>query len=174
MYSSGPPNSSQDGSRIGGMGDRHVRGERATVIKYNSDTYTCEVETERGRILHGVQQIRHTPGSIVPFPDGTEVLVTWEYGHPLIAGCLASPAAPSTSAPYSVTGVSGVGGQGDNRSTNTEHGSFRKANEPTDVMPGDYVHMGREGNMMGVLAGGVNVLKSSPLAQSAPIALVIS
>ena len=159
------PNPPQDASRLGGMGSRHIRGEHATVRSFNPDTYVSTVYTERGQLLSGVQQIRHTPGAIIPLAIGTEVLLTYDYGPAMIAGYVASPASANNSTPYSVTGVSGFGGQGANQSVNPEHGSFRKANEPTDVMPGDFVHMTESGNMLGVLAGGVNVLKSSPLAQ---------
>lgn len=158
-------NNQDDKTRFGGVGDRRIRGERAIVREYYTDTYTCDLHTERGRPLRGVQQIRSAPGAVAPLEPGCEVLITYEFGQPYILGCIVSPAREDTSAPFSVTGVSGFGGQGNNRSVNPELGSFRKVNEPTDIMPGDFVQVGAEGNMIGVLSGGANVVKSSPLAQ---------
>jgi hypothetical protein len=36
---------------------------------------------------------------------------------------------------------------------------------PKDLMPGDKILMGKLGNMLGILAGGVSILKASPLSQ---------
>lgn len=164
--SSVDPNTNQTGSRFGDTGDRKKRGEFATVITYHTDTYTCTLRTERGRTLSGVQQLRSTPNAIVPLEPGTEVLITYDYGAPLILGCVAMPAGSNTDdTPFSVTGATGFGGTGFNRSQNPEHGTFRQANEPVDLMPGDFSHITPDGNLLGILRGGVNVLKSSALAQ---------
>lgn len=164
-----PPDSeamSPGGGRHGGVGDRHRRGETATVIAYQSDTYTATVRTNKGRILKGLPRMRFAPGDISPLEQGTEVLINYDYGAPFIMGVLASPAGkPNDTSKHSATDVEGYGGQGLNKSDEVTGGNYRMASEPDDVMPGDWVKCSSDGNMIGVLAGGVNVMKSSALSQ---------
>lgn len=154
------------GGRHGGVGDRHRHGETATVISYQSDTYTATVRTNKGRILKGLPRLRSSPGDIAPLEQGTEVLINYDYGAPFILGVLASPAGrPTDVSKHSVTDVEGFGGQGLNKSDELTGGNYRLGSEPDDVMPGDWAQVGTDGNLLGVLAGGVNVIKSGALSQ---------
>lgn len=160
------PNVSQEGMRHGGVGDKKRRGEYGTVVDYKSDTYVATVQTERGRILHGIPRLRSTPGEIAPLAPGTDVLLSYDYGEPVIMGILARPVKSETSdARFSVTDVEGFGGQGIDKDELNTNGTFRQPSEPDDIMPDDWIQMGPDGNMLGILAGGVNVLKSGPLSQ---------
>lgn len=160
------PNSPLNDTRHGTIGDQHIRGEHATVINYQADTYTATLRTSRGRVLTNVPRMRSNPGDIVALEQGTEVLLNYDYGFPFILGVLASPTGiPSDVARHSVTDVEGFGGQGLNKKTSDSGGNYRLASEPDDIMPGDRVVMGTEGNHLGILTGGVNVLKSSALSQ---------
>jgi len=164
------PNSTQRGrGRHGGSGAHSRRGEFGTVISYQSDRYTATVRTERGRTLTGVGRVRNAPGEVIPLSPGTEVLISHDYGLPVIMGVLAIPASSNAgSESFAVTDDTDalfVGGDGVNQGGITTHGNFRGAHEPRDVIPGDWVQMGEDGNVLGVLGGGVNVIKSSALCQ---------
>ena len=153
-------------SRLGGPGERSRRGEFATVINYQADRYTATVRTERGRTLSGVPRLRSSPGEIVALTPGAEVLITYDYGMPLILGVLTTPASGNDgSEAMSVSEVNDVGGNGSGTSQITSHGNFRLASEPRDILPGDWVQRGTDGNLFGLLGGGVALMKGSPLAQ---------
>lgn len=160
-------NSSQlNSGRHGNTGDQFRKGEYATVLRYNSDRHSATVRTERGRTINGVPRLRSTPGEVAPLSTGTEVLISYEYGNPIIMGIMTIPASDNQdTTKYSVTEEEGFGGQGTNKSTITTGGNYRQAQEPTDMMPGDWGYVGENGNLISVLNGGVNVLKSSPLSQ---------
>lgn len=159
-------NNPQSGSgRQGGTGDRSKRGEFATVTYYASDNHTAIVRTETGRVHNGVPRLRSTPGEVVPLPVGTEVLVSYDYGPPIIMGVLTMPASNnSETSSYSITDEEGFGGEGLNKTT-VPSGNFRNAAEPRDLIPGDWSQVGEEGNAFALLGGGTNVMRSSSLAQ---------
>jgi hypothetical protein len=151
--------------RLGGIGDLHKRGEHATVVAFNSDTFAATVKTESGRTLSGVPCLRASPGDVAPLPIGTEVLISYDYGFPVIMGCLSLPTSNSPNTPtHSITDVDGYGGNGFNKATLPE-GNFRRPGEPTDLIPGDWAKVGPEGNAIAVLGGGSTILKSGPLSQ---------
>jgi hypothetical protein len=158
-------NAPNRGNRHGGVGDRFRRGEFATVISYQADTYTANVRTENGRPLTGVPRLRTSPGDVTALEPGTEVLITHEYGEPLILGIVSIPGKTVSAARFSATDVQGFGGQGLNKSQTLTEGNYRQPAEPDDIAPGDWAHVGSDGNLVAVLGGGVNVLKSSALAQ---------
>jgi hypothetical protein len=160
------PNSQQKGvGKYGGTGNSSRGGEFATVITYFPDRYTATVRTERGRTIPGVPRLRSSPGDVSTLSPGTEVLISYDYGPPVIMGVLSTPASNNDgSTSFSVGDVEGVGGQGLNQSQESV-GNYRNATEPSDLMPGDDVRVGKEGNMLGLLEGGIALLKSGPLSQ---------
>jgi len=127
------------------------------------------VRTERGRTLTGVARVRNAPGEVIPLPQGTEVLISHDYGLPLIVGVLEIPASSNTADDaFAVTEDANalfIGGDGPNSSQSVTNGNFRRAREPRDVIPGDWVQMGEDGNMFAALGGGVNIMKSGTLSQ---------
>ena len=142
------------------------RGEFGTIIHYQADRYTATVRTESGRTLTGVPCLRNSPGAIAPLEPGTPVLLNYDYGNPIIFGILPSAAGNARiEKRFSVTDTEGYGGQGLNKTGMAAGNDYRNPQEPDDVMPGDWLQMGVDGNAVGVLAGGVNVVRSSPLAQ---------
>lgn len=150
----------------GSSGGRFRKGTIGTIVSYQADRYTATIKTDRqGPPITGVPRLRSSPGDIAPLTPGTQVLISEEYGQPVIMGVLATPSGNNDDAPnFSITDASGFGGQGDDRST-SDVGNFREFSEPTDLMPGDWVKIGEDGNAIGVLGGGVNVIRSSPMAQ---------
>jgi hypothetical protein len=160
-----PPNNPTGGGRHGGVGGKGGSGEYGTIVEYFSDTYTSTVQTRSG-IIYGVPQLRSAPGQITPLEAGTEVLVSYEFGDPIILGIITRVTKQAASGPrYSATGVTGYGGQGDNKDIRRNVGNYRAATEPDDLMPGDWAKCSPDGNSVGVYTGGVNMMRSSDLAQ---------
>jgi hypothetical protein len=158
------PNSSGSG-RSGGLGGQPRSGEYGTVIAYFADTYTSTVHTRRG-VLKGVPRLRSTPGQVSALEPGTEVLLSYDYGDPIILGLVTRlKSQDADTVPFSVVDVSGFGGEGENKDLSRTGGTYRLPGEPTSCMPGDWVQTSSDGNMLGVLAGGVNVMRSSAFAQ---------
>jgi hypothetical protein len=142
------------------------RGEFGTIISYQADRYTATVRTEHGRTLTGVPQLRSAPGQIAPLEPGTSVLLNYEYGTPIILGVLPTPVGNAdVKTKFSVTDTEGFGGQGLNKTSLNAGSDYRNPQEPDDVAPGDWVQMGSDGNSIGALSGGVNVIRSSALSQ---------
>lgn len=160
------PNSNQSGaSRHGSSGDQTRRGEFGSVILFDSNTLAATVRTERGRVLRGVPCLRATPGEVSALPVGTEVAISYEYGPPVITGCISLPSTKNEGTPaISITDAEGFGGQGFNQAPFSE-GNYRKPGEPTDLIPGDWAQFNKDGNGVAVLGGGTTILKGSPLAQ---------
>lgn len=159
------PNAITDGGRHGGVGGYARSGEYGTVIAYNADTYTATVHTRRGA-LTGVPRLRSTPGQISVLEAGTEVLISYEFGDPIILGIVTrlNPQSDKTP-PFSVADVSGFGGEGQNKDLLGTGGNYRLPSEPTSCMPEDWVQSSPDGNMVAVLAGGVNVMRSGAFSQ---------
>jgi len=141
-------------------------GEFGIVVTYQADNYTATVRTSAGRTLTGVPRLRSSPGEIAPLAPGTPVLLNFDYGAPFILGVLSAPLGndPADNK-FSLTDTEGFGGQGLNKTALDTGSDYRNAQEPSDVVPGDWVQLGSNGNSIGVLAGGVNVMRSTPLAQ---------
>jgi len=150
---------------FGSTGNRVKKGVYATVVKYDSDTHAAVVRTENGDVMPGVPRLRSTPGEISPLPGGTQVLIGFDYGMPIIMGCLSLPADNNKNASsVSVSEVSGFGGEGLNKAE-IPAGNYRAASEPRDLIPGDWAQCGPDGNAFALLGGGANVMKSGALAQ---------
>jgi len=163
--SSRDPNATTDGGRHGGVGGHARSGEYGTVISYNADTYTSTVHTRRGAMT-GVPRLRSTPGQISALEPGTEVLVSYEFGDPIILGIVTRlNNQASNTTPFSVADVGGFGGEGQNKDLLGTGGNYRLPSEPTSCMPGDWVQTCADGNMIGVLAGGMNVVRSGAFSQ---------
>ncbi len=166
LTGSANPDDPQRGSgRHGGTGDRFKSGEHATVIAFDSNTFSSTIRTERGAVKKGVPCLRSSPGELAPLPVGTEVLVSYEYGLPIIMGCLSLPSTNNENTPtHSVSDVDGYGGQGLNKS-NLPEGNYRRPGEPTDLIPGDWAKVGADGNSFALLGGGTTLVKAGPLSQ---------
>lgn len=151
--------------RHAGVGDKGKQNLIGSIATPATDTYTYDV-LAGGRTLQGVPRMRSSPGDIAQLEIGTEVLLSFDYGVPIILGILSTPSSGSTDAnKHSIDDTEGFGGQGSNKNTSTTHGNYRLAHEPDNMMPGDWTQIGPEGNCISVLAGGVSALRSTPMAQ---------
>jgi hypothetical protein len=140
------------------------RWELATVLAYNSGTHTAVIRTEKGRPLQDVPQMRHTQGSFDHLQTGTQVVISWDLGFPVIVGILdlVGPAQTAIPAP-TLTGVSGVG-QDDPTQPTEGTNNYRPPHAPTDMGGGDWAQVGTLGNHVAVLEGGLSLL-GAPSAQ---------
>lgn len=108
--------------------------------------------------------MRHTQGSFDHLQTGTQVVISWDLGTPLIVGILdlVGPAQTAIPAP-TLTGVAGVGR--DDPTQPTEGSSnYRPPHAPTDMGGGDWAQVGTLGNHVAVLEGGLTLL-GAPTAQ---------
>lgn len=135
--------------------------ERAVVQEVYPDTHTCDVYTERGKYLAGV-----------PWPDGGESVpkrggfyaVHFGLGKPILVSAGTHTVVPGNVATtVKLTPAKNVGG--DNPFYAGKGSGQQRGNAPKDVLPGDWVRLGDQGNLLAVLAGGTTILKASDLAQ---------
>lgn len=156
------PNADHVGhSRHGGIGAGMQHAELGTVVSVDSQRMAYTVRTMRGRALPGIGRIRYSPSDLSLLPVGTTVVVRFDLGQPLIDGVIDVPAEPAGSPGIPTTGVAGYGTQ----TTDFQTGSFRGPAEPSDLMPGDNIMGNLQGARVGVLEGGVGILRGSAAAQ---------
>jgi hypothetical protein len=141
------------------------RGDKGVIIEQFPATHSYTVQTERSGKLRGVMRIAHSPGDKKMFPEGTQVCITHDFGPPMILGVLNyTTQVEAEDAPTSITGVEGTGAD-DAINPTDANANFRPNSTPRDLAPNDSVEVGPMGNVIGVLDGGVNVIKSTDFAQ---------
>lgn len=150
--------------------DQNRNWERATIIQVNPGTYTVDVYTERGKYLSGlsIPTSSYDPssgaGEISMPKRGQVVAVHYELGDPILNLAVpfssAGPPLQSIAANPVVPDIGGEDGVYAGQGT-ANYAGLR----PQDVLPGDWMRIGSQGNLVGVLEGGVTVLKASELAQ---------
>jgi len=144
------------------------RWEAGTVVAYHVGTHSADVRTNEGRLLPDVPQLRSGPRSVEMLEPGTDVVISWDLGFtPVIVGCF-EPGGRQVDSPLrpSLTGVPGLG---DDNPLQPIQGrsNYRPADAPSDLMAGDFVRYGTEGQAIGVLNGGIAHLGSpNALVQS--------
>lgn len=140
------------------------RWELGTVVEYNPATHTSTVRTNRGRPLENVPQLKQSPGAFEQLATGVSVVVSWDVGFPIIIGVIDDVGLPQTAIPsMSLTGVEGVGSTDPTQPTNGTN-NYRPPFAPSDLGPNDFARVGRLGNHVAVLEGGVTLV-GSPTAQ---------
>lgn len=142
------------------------RWETGIVRDYKAATRTYTVQLASGRQPLEMPRLVRDPGDTSIIPRDTWVVVHDELGFPVIDAILPqAPTRPVELAPNRVSEVRGVGGEDPVFEVPNDAANFRQPNDPVDVVAGDRVIAGPEGNLLAVLAGGSNVMKSSPFAQ---------
>jgi len=136
------------------------KGEEGIVQEAFPDTQSYAVAIG-SNVTETMGRILQNTSDCSMLPKGTRVAITRDYGgRPLILGVI--PVADSvedTNTTLSLTGDSSSGG-GDPLYAGKGKANYRTPGTPRDVMPGDHVIAGSEGNAIAVLGGGVNVMKS--------------
>lgn len=145
--------------------------ERGNIISVNPPTCTCDVETETQGRFNGlafpylVQDPEGGGGRIyVPRP-GQQVVVQQGLGIPFISQILpGSVDANANTSAESALNTSPVAGQ----SSFSQAGPANFAAKlPKDLLPGDYMWRGNQGQYLAVLDGGVVVMHGAPWSQIA-------
>lgn len=141
-----------------------VRWQLGVVVEYNSSTHTSTVRTHAGQPLRDVPQMKPTGNGYDHLETGTNVVVSWDLGFPMIVGCI-DFVGPTQAAitPPSLTGVEGYG-DADPTQPTTGGNSYKPPLAPIDMSPGDWAQVGAHGNHVAVMGGGMTLL-GSPTAQ---------
>lgn len=140
--------------------------ERGYILDYSPQDQTYSVNTDLNVCIASVPRLVNDPGEVCILPRGTQVLVHRELGFPIIAGVLKfAPLLREEVNPTQVTEVRGVGGEDPVYTNVSGQQNNRPANDPVDVLGGDWVRKSEQNNFVGVLAGGSNIMHSAPMAQ---------
>lgn len=147
--------------------------ETGVIKDYSPATRTYTVQLTSGRTPLEMPRIIRDPGDTSVLKRNTLVVVHDELGFPVIDGILPVAATnPTELSPARVSEIRGIGGEDPVYAPGDDAATHRQPNEPMDVLGGDWVQAGEQGNLFAALAGGVNVVKSSPFAQIRTHALV--
>jgi hypothetical protein len=140
-------------------------GEQGFITDVYPATHSYTVEASISGTLKGVQRLAQSPGDKAMLPVGTLVAITHAYGPSLIAGVLmhGTPVSDEKT-PNSITGVEGFGAD-DPLYGEKGNANFRPEGAPRDLSPNDWAQVGAMGNVVGMLDGGVNVMKSTDFSQ---------
>lgn len=145
------------------------RGFQGTIVNVNPDTqtYTIAVSTGDGVInQEGIGRITQSPGDTRVLPVGTRVALSTEFGEMFIVGVIPYTGNRSNNENrINLTGISGTGGEDSLYAGHSDAANYRTKNTPHDLGANDWAEVGEEGNAVAVLAGGVNVIRSSGMAQ---------
>jgi hypothetical protein len=140
--------------------------EVCSVWDYSPQAQTYTVVGGSAGPIPDVRRLVEDPGVVGVLPRGTEVVVHFELGFPAIAAVLKSAATGAVEVnPSRISEIRGVGGEDGVYDQKNPSSNARAPNDPVDVMADDWVRKGRHNNFVGVLAGGTNILSSSPMAQ---------
>jgi hypothetical protein len=137
------------------------------VVSVDPIRYLCSVRMSGGQTYPNVTWITPTGGS---GKDGShsapnqfdKVLVCMSTASPIIVGTIPRMGVPDSN-PTSISGTN-VGVDSGN-SSDLSNGNVLNPNKPADFLPGDKVWTSASGSVMGLLASGSVLLKSSQLAQ---------
>jgi hypothetical protein len=137
------------------------------VLTVDPLRFICSVKTTNGRTFTGVRWLLQSGGTsavgIHSTPSiGDRVLVTTSLGYEVILGCIPSIDSPDIST-QSITGGSNTPDVGTDSSF--RGGITADPKKPTDFLPGELVYTAKGGAQLGILAGGMAILKASTLSQ---------
>ena len=143
--------------------------QHVTILNVNTETYTCDVVTGRTR-----QYIANVPWPTrvddATITSGEVIVPKTGQQYTLLKGLdryrLGAPVQPDTMSPptaehrvaYGTTATDAVG----NLTTSIYN---KRGSLPSDVQGGDWLRVGKQGQMIGVLTGGNVVLKGSEAAK---------
>ena len=136
-------------------------GEHCIVEHVYPSTYTCDVRTQSGRYLTSVQWPGGEQDIQAPVV-GQGFVVLYIDQRPRLFPAIIAPLASETPA-YRVTAVPDVGAEGDVYGGKGDGNA--RGNRPLDVLPGDRIWAGQEGQLLGLLGGGIATMKAGELAQ---------
>lgn len=142
------------------------------ILYVDSKTYTCTVRTEDGRLIAGLpwpglELSGSGTGGTVRVPRiGQAYALSGELNAEYLAYIVPTPVdGVSPPGEHRVFhGGEAVGGVDPLSGNKSPYPNYRGA-LPPDVLPGDWVQVGSQGNMCGVLEGGTVLLKAAEMAK---------
>lgn len=137
------------------------KGCQGVIQSVHKETHSYDVTTIGNTVpLKGIPRLLQNPGDTKLLPIGTRVAISYDYGHPIILGVL--PYTGSRENNRNDVKLTGQNLTGSAAGTETPEasGNYRAGNIPNDLGPNDNIQVGEDGNMMGLLAGGINIMKS--------------
>lgn len=147
----------------------NARGFQGTITDINPDTQTYTVAISTGDNIanqEGIGRITQSPGDTRILPVGTRVALSTEFGEIFIVGVIPYTGNRGNNENrINLTGISGTGGEDPLYTNRTDAANYRTKNVPHDLGSNDWAEVGEEGNAVAVLAGGVNIIRSSGMAQ---------
>ena len=151
-----------DGPRQHSLGlrdsEKTKRNCRGRILNVNSEAYTYEVVIDGNSkpVVMGRMMADFNDATLLPI--GAMVAVSYDYGQPVIIGVLPVTSSRSVAGAATPT-ISGNPATPEAR--NQPAGAYcRMPHMPTDLLPQDKALVGPDGNMIGALTGGLNVMKS--------------
>lgn len=144
--------------------------ERGSIVDVHPEFLSCDVQTETtgvhtGLALpHCIQDPEGGGGQVYIPRKGQGVILKLGLGRPVITQILpvsidsSSQRTPITVSPGSSPATGGA-------AAGTPAPANYAARSPRDLLPGDFVQLGNQGQYSGVLDGGVGVLHASPWSQ---------
>lgn len=145
------------------------RGWQGTIADRDLQTHSYTVSYDYGDGIlkkQGVGRILQDPNDTRMLPVGTRVALSDDFGDTFIIGVIPyTSGREGNETRISITGENGVGSEDPLEQTKPSTANYKPQNAPADLGPNDWVQTNEEGNLMGVLAGGVNIMKSSGMSQ---------
>jgi len=139
---------------------------RGQIYAVNSRTLTCDVMSERGQRFLGLAlpYLAHDPeggGGSVRIPRvGQPVIVQCGHGNEYITQIYAEPSSIVTD-PDLTFQIDGVASFAPRKSVSNYRGYL-----PDDLLPGDWLEIGNQGQYFTLLDGGAAILHATPFAQA--------
>lgn len=144
---------------------RQGRWTTGVVVDYNPLSQNYRLSIEGAGFNDTVPRLARDPGDLTILPPETIVVVHDALGYWVIDAVLKqAPVGTTRLPPPTISEIRGIGGEDPARAQDENGPSNRAVSDPVDVLAGDWVRRGQDGNFMGVLAGGVNAMQSSPFA----------
>jgi hypothetical protein len=144
------------------------RWTTGVVIDYDPTTQNYRLSIEGVGYNETAPRLARDPGDLTILPPDTIVVVHDALGYWVIDAVLKqAPITPSNLPPPTISEVRGVGGEDPARADIGEDGARPANRAPTDsvdTLAGDWIRRSPDGNFLGALAGGVNVMQSAPFA----------
>jgi hypothetical protein len=130
------------------------------IAKVDERTHSYEVQVNGSEVPVTCFRMMQSEGEIRMLPVGTRVAVCYDYSQPAIIGVLPFTTPAADNSDIDVTGETSTV----DPSTGDAGGNFRPQQIPKDMSEGDEGIVSPEGNFVGALAGGVNLMKSGGMA----------
>jgi len=149
-------------SPVSGVAAQAVKkGCEGVILRVNKETYSYDVTVIGAQApLSAVPRMMASPGDLRMLPVGCRVGISYDYGQPIIIGCLPYTVGSAVNRrDVNISGDTSTGGASDFDSPPTG-GNYRLPHMPNDVGPGDDCIISPDGNVLGALQGGVNLMKS--------------